>query len=257
MIYYKHYIGDYQRHTGHLSLAQDGAYRRMMDHYYSTEQPLPAIPEVLYRICGAMEKAERQAVDFVARTFFAESNGHLHHQRIDEEVSIAQEKIANLKENAKAGGKQSGRKRASKSEANALANGSANGKAETNISHKSVVNTKSNDLENLSLPAWLAVDDWNSWVDYRKSIKAKLTMKAAELCIAKLESLRHEGSDPKAVIEQSIMSGKWTGLFPIKQPARASPQGYESAKDKSRREAAEKLTGRKPNADRPEFIDLN
>lgn len=41
------------------------------------------------------------------------------------------------------------------------------------------------------------------------------------------------------------------------QQARASPQGYESAKDKSRREASEKLTGKRPNADRPEFTDIN
>jgi uncharacterized protein YdaU (DUF1376 family) len=230
MIYYKHYMGDYQRHTGHLSLAQDGAYRRMMDHYYSTEQPLPAQPDVLYRICGAMEKAERQAVDYIAKTFFEERNGLLHHQRIDEEVSIAQEKIANLKENAKAGGKQSGQKRASKNEANASPNAEAKGQAETNISHKSVVSTKSNDLENLSLPAWLAPEIWQAWVDYRRGIKARLTLKAAELCIDKLEKLRSEGNDPQAVIEQSIMSGKWTGLFEVKTQTKkptAAPSKFD------------------------------
>lgn len=41
------------------------------------------------------------------------------------------------------------------------------------------------------------------------------------------------------------------------QQARASPQGYESAKDRSRREAAEKLTGRRPNDQRSELIDIN
>lgn len=41
------------------------------------------------------------------------------------------------------------------------------------------------------------------------------------------------------------------------QPARASPQGYESAKDRSRREAAEKLTGKRQNADCPQFTDIN
>lgn len=222
MIYYKHYIGDYQTKTGHLSLAQDGAYRRLMDHYYSTEKPLPSSADSLYRICGALEKKEREAVDFVCKAFFTENAGQLHHQRIDEEVSIAQEKIANLKENAKAGGKQSGQSRASKAEANA----SPDAPAKTNISHKSVTNTKSIDLENLSLPAWLPADVWQGWVDYRKSIKAKLTLKAAELCIAKLEALKADGNDPQVVIEQSIMSGKWTGLFPVKddkQQPRAGP----------------------------------
>lgn len=226
MNYYKHYMGDYQRDTGHLSLAQDGAYRRMMDHYYSTEQPLPADKDSLYRICGAMEKKEREAADFVAKAFFVTHNGQLHHQRIDEEIAKAQEKIANLKVNASEGGMKSGKARASKAEANASPDAKANGtsKSEAKTNNTNTNNhTKPNGLENLSLPAWMSPELWGEWVQYRTSIKAKLTPKAAELCIGKLEQLRGEGNDPRAVIEQSIMSGKWTGLFPIKQQARGSP----------------------------------
>lgn len=228
MNYYKHYMGDYQRDTGHLSLAQDGAYRRLMDHYYSTEEPLPLDKEPLYRICGAMDRKERDAVDSVVTKFFQAVNGKLHHQRIDEEIAKAQEKIANLKANAAEGGTKSGAVRASKSEANA----SANGEAETNIS-KSNNQSKPSGLGKTNaepaapLPDWLPAGAWEDWVEYRKSIKAKLTPKAAELCVARLGKLRLEGNDPKTVIEQSIMSGKWTGLFPIKpdfQP-RGSPTG--------------------------------
>lgn len=227
MIYYKHYIGDYQRHTGHLSLAQDGAYRRMMDHYYSTEQPLPADRNILNRICGAMEKVEREAVDFVAKAFFREFEGHLHHERIDEEVSIAQEKIANLKVNAQAGGKQSGKSRSSKSEADGEANASANAQAETNNKSEVSSQSKPNGLGknkaqlSVALPSWLPKDLWKDWVSYRKSIKAPLTQRAAELCIGKLEKLRAEGHDPRAVIENSVMSGRWTGLFAPKPEATA------------------------------------
>lgn len=260
MIYYKHYMGDYQRDTGHLSLAQDGAYRRMMDHYYSTEQPLPAASDVLYRICGAIEKKEREAVDYVSKQFFKEINGRLHHQRIDEEVSIAQEKIANLKENAKAGGKQSGKTRASKNEANGEANASPNGVSKNE--HKSVSNnqTKPDGLEKpkaqlaVALPVWLPQDVWDQWVAYRKSIKAPLTQRAAELCIAKLAELKGQGNDPCKVIDQSIMSCKWTGLFAVKeaQQARASP--YQ-AKQENAQKLIDRISG-KPN-DTPEFIDLN
>jgi DNA-binding transcriptional ArsR family regulator len=68
----------------------------------------------------------------------------------------------------------------------------------------------------IALPDWLPPDVWQSWVEYRKSIKAPLTDKAATLCLAKLMKLREAGQDPVAVIDQSIMSGKWTGLFPVK-----------------------------------------
>lgn len=40
-------------------------------------------------------------------------------------------------------------------------------------------------------------------------------------------------------------------------PARASPAGYESAKDKSRRETNEALTGRSHEQRTPDFIDIN
>lgn len=226
MIYYKHYIGDYQSKTGHLSLAQDGAYRRLMDHYYSTESPLPISLDSLYRICGAIEKKEREAVEFVIRTFFFEIDGMYHHDRIDQEVGIAQVKIEKLRENGKLGGLKSGAKRSSKKEANA----SAEGEAKTNISQKSKVKSQLEGLKNIILPEWLPEDSWNSWIEYRESIKAKLTVRAAELCIAKLTSLHEQGQDASEVIEQSIMSGKWTGLFPVKKDkVHASGNGSMSA----------------------------
>ena len=84
----------------------------------------------------------------------------------------------------------------------------------------------------VTLPSWLDLDSWESWVEYRKSIKAALSPKAATLCIAKLELLREQGSDPKRVIEQSIMSGKWTGLFPIKADFGINGQGNRNVNEK-------------------------
>jgi uncharacterized protein YdaU (DUF1376 family) len=210
-------MGDYQRDTGHLSLSQDGAYRRMMDHYYSTESPLPIEKPLLYRICGAMDKAEKESVDYVASKFFVAHDGKLYHQRIDEEISKASEKIANLKANGASGGVESGKQRLTKIEANA----SANVEAKTNNTNTNT-NTKPIGLEKHTaqplavLPDWLPERIWDDWVAHRKSIRAKLTPRAAVLCIEKLAELRGAGNDPVAVIEQSIMSGKWTGLFPLK-----------------------------------------
>lgn len=66
------------------------------------------------------------------------------------------------------------------------------------------------------LPDWLPESTWNMWVSHRIAVKAPLTQDAAELCIKRLAKLRAEGSDPVAVIEASVMTGKWTGLFAIK-----------------------------------------
>lgn len=226
MIYYKHYIGDFKRHTGHLSVAQDGAYRRLMDHYYSTEAALPSDKASLYRICGAMEKSERAAVDSVCAEFFEVRGGKLFHIRIEEEIAIAQEKIVKLKANASSGGKQSGAKRQAKAEAIGEANASQDAEADANkVSSQS--QSKASALEEqtapLALPAWLLPSDWQRFVEYRRKASGKkFTPEAEKLNLAKLVKLAAAGNDPVAVLDQTIANG-WSGLFEVKASARASP----------------------------------
>lgn len=88
MNFYKHYIGDFQRDTGHLSLTQRGAYLCLMHHYYATEKPLPNDHASLCRIAGAIDKAEREAVRFVMGFFQAVDSG-LMHKRIEAELEKA------------------------------------------------------------------------------------------------------------------------------------------------------------------------
>lgn len=68
----------------------------------------------------------------------------------------------------------------------------------------------------IELPHWLPEEAWQDWVDHRKAVKAVLTQRAAELCLRKLDRLRAEGHCPVAVIEQSVITGKWTDLYPVK-----------------------------------------
>lgn len=85
MNFYKHYIGDFQRDTGHLSLTERGAYLALMHHYYATEQALPVDHAALCRIAGAFSKPERDAVKAVMR-FFEVRDGQLWHKRIEAEL---------------------------------------------------------------------------------------------------------------------------------------------------------------------------
>lgn len=106
MNYYERYCGDYGRDTGDLSLAQHGAYTLMLDHYYSTEKPLPSEHASLYRICRAMNKDEKEAVRAVADKFFPVSeDGLRHNPRADEEIADAQPRIAAARENGSKGGR--------------------------------------------------------------------------------------------------------------------------------------------------------
>jgi len=127
--WYAFYVGDYLRDTAHLSMTEHGAYRQLLDHYYSTKQPLPANAEQLHRICRAFGEQEQSAVAKVAEQFFRIESGFLRNKRVDEElekqkcISKKRSKAAKSKKilpEAKAKQKQS------KSKANAT-NGSGSG----------------------------------------------------------------------------------------------------------------------------------
>jgi uncharacterized protein YdaU (DUF1376 family) len=86
--FYKHYIGDFNRDTAHLSLTERGAYLALIHHYYATEKPLPDDHATLCRIAGAMSKDEKAAVK-VAASFFEKMESGLVHKRIEAELEKA------------------------------------------------------------------------------------------------------------------------------------------------------------------------
>ena len=115
MNFYKHYMGDYQRDTMRLSMEEDGAYRRLLDEYYATEESLPLDHEECYRAARAITKSERNAVDKILSKYFVKRNDGYHHARIDEEINkakkqaetnrrIAEEREAKRKQNESSNG---------------------------------------------------------------------------------------------------------------------------------------------------------
>lgn len=88
MNFIKLYIGDYQRDTGHLSIAEHGAYLLMLQHYYATEKPLPT-GKSLHRLLRAETKTEREAIDMVSRQFWRETEAGLVNSRAVEEIRKA------------------------------------------------------------------------------------------------------------------------------------------------------------------------
>jgi uncharacterized protein YdaU (DUF1376 family) len=103
--WYAHYPGDYGRDTAHLSLAQHGAYRLLLDHYYSTAAPLPSDISALHRICRAFDQAERDAVDFVLKEFFELRTDGFHNARADVELARQSEIRERLSNSGRRGAK--------------------------------------------------------------------------------------------------------------------------------------------------------
>ena len=103
MNFYKRFIGDIQAKTGGLTLAEFGAYDRLLDHYYSTEKPVPT--DEVYRICRAMSAPERAAVDKVLSKFFDLGADGYTQGKADEVIAKAQPLIEAARANGKKGGR--------------------------------------------------------------------------------------------------------------------------------------------------------
>jgi uncharacterized protein YdaU (DUF1376 family) len=106
MNYFELHIGDYQKKTAHLSLAEHGAYQLMMQIFYATESPLPE-GKVLYRMLRAESKAERSAIDSIVAQFWEKTRAGLVNGRASRELAGYQEFI----EKQRAAGKASASKR--------------------------------------------------------------------------------------------------------------------------------------------------
>lgn len=111
MNFFKLYIGDYQRDTGTLTLAEHGAYMLMLQQLYATEMPLP-VGRDLHRLLRADSKAERDAIDRVASKFWRETEDGLVNERALEEIR----KGSHQREVNRAVGKRGGRPKKTESE---------------------------------------------------------------------------------------------------------------------------------------------
>lgn len=124
--FYSWFPGDYLRDTGHLSMIEDAAYRRLLDAYYMTER-VSANAEVLLRVCRAIDEEEKAAVHKVAAEFFEIREGFLFHEKVEHEIAWGRTKSRNRSISGKKGAAVTNGKRA----ANAAANESAKSRLPT------------------------------------------------------------------------------------------------------------------------------
>lgn len=102
MNYYEHHIGDYIKNTAHLSMTEDGAYRRLLDAYYTREGALPGSLKDCCKLARATSKPERDAVKYVLEEFFTLTDDGYHQARSDEEIDRFKGKQAKAKASAEA-----------------------------------------------------------------------------------------------------------------------------------------------------------
>jgi uncharacterized protein YdaU (DUF1376 family) len=136
LIFYKRMIGDIQAKTGHLTLAEFGAYDRLLDHYYSTEKGIPQ--DRAHGIARAVSKDDRKAVDYILGEFFTLGADGLYRQgKTEEMIADAQPKIAAARTNGAKGGRPRKPKTETQEKPTGFLNGNPNETKDGNFSKAS------------------------------------------------------------------------------------------------------------------------
>lgn len=91
MRYYEFNIGDYAADTVGLSPIEDLAYRRMIDMYYLSEQPLNGCSTDVARCCGLRDYVAE--VEYVLQRFFDLADGKYIHKRIEKDLERFRERV--------------------------------------------------------------------------------------------------------------------------------------------------------------------
>jgi|SRR5215469_1381949 len=99
MTWFAYDIEAYDTDTMHLSVAEDGAYMRLLRHYYRTRVPLPDNDAALAGI-ARMSLAEWQPMAKTIRAFFRKKAGVLHQKRADFELDGQDKRMRRRSEKA-------------------------------------------------------------------------------------------------------------------------------------------------------------
>ena len=183
MHYYQFHIGDYKSHTHHLSLIEDLAYRRLLDHYYLHE--LAIKQRDIARQIG-MKDHEQEVLTVLDEFFISTEDGYIH-ARADLE-------IAKFREFAEAGKRGAAKRWAKGGDGEAIS--PPNPTPIATINHKPITNNQIKKTV-VQMPEGVSVEVWDSFVKHRKTKKAPIT----DLVMA---SIRKEAITAGWTVEQAI-----------------------------------------------------
>ena len=229
MNFYKHYLGDYLRDTADLSLVEHGAYRLMLDYYYSSEKPLPVDAQAVCRILRASSRTERDAVATILARFWVKTESGYINRRAFMEIEKSLQQRAINAEIGKRGGRPKRTEQRTDSVSESEPNRNPNQTPDTRHQTKEKIKTNARAAPALIvLPDWIPADAWAAYAEHRKASKKPLTQAGADLAIRKLGEFRTQGFSPQLVLETAVMNG-WTGLYaPKQQPAQSRQSALEA-----------------------------
>lgn len=86
----------------------------------------------------------------------------------------------------------------------------------------------------IELPKFLSIEQWEEFLEHRKSIKSPMSFLAQKKAINLLNKFYAEGQDITEILDQSIRNG-WKGLFPLQnfKPQGANGNGIQKRTERS------------------------
>lgn len=189
MHYYNFNIGDYIKHTMHLTIEEDLCYRRLLDLYYDTEQPIPTdIPRVSRRL-----RMGSEIVQTILDEFFELTDEGYRNRRADAEIEDYHAYIEKQRSNGKLGGRP--KKTPGKPTANP-AKSQTEPKKSLNNNQQTYPTTNKN-IKGPARPDDVSEQVWNDFVQQRKQLKAAVTPTA-------LEGIKREAAKAGWSLEQAL-----------------------------------------------------
>ena len=168
MHYFQFHIGDYKSHTHHLTVIEDIAYRRLLDHYYLHEAPIKQ--RDIARQIGMRD--HEQEVLSVLNEFFVSTDKGFVSARADEE-------IAKYREMVDAGKRGAAKRWLSPPDAPPIPPPNATPIATIN-QEPLTTNHKPKNTKTVAPPFGVTDSVWQDWLKLRKEKKAAVTQTALD-----------------------------------------------------------------------------
>lgn len=215
MFYYPHHIGDYRSATAHLSNEEDLAYRRLLDMYYDTEQPIPLDTQWVARRL----RVGSESVQVVLNDFFKQQEDGWHHTRCEQEIKGYAARADRARKNGKNGGRRKAAPALTENPVGSKSVPSGNPELTQPLANQNQNHNQEPVVpKGTKAPAALSVSDLVAegltsetaaeWVAHRKRRKASLTPKAWRQVKAEAEKA---GWTIENAVLHSLANG-WTGF---------------------------------------------
>lgn len=242
MHYYQFHIGDYISHTIHLSLEEDLAYRRLLDMYYDTEQPIPNnIPLVSRRL-----RLGSDVVQSVLDEFFVASDDGYKNLRADLEIREYHAFIEKQRSNGKLGG------RPKKTQRKPTANPDQSQK-KPNQEPVTINQEPKKIATDVACPPDVSKVIWFEFVAHRKSKRAKVT----ELVLQGIaEQAEIAGWTLENALKEVVLRNWQSFKADWVKPETRALSTFRERDEAEKRRKWEEMTGRKwPTENNTTFIE--